>query len=66
MFIQKHLDMFKSTVDKYFELPEEQRWAGGYATVSLSDYLQKKMSEFRKSGYLAFTQHDKIQQGATN
>tara|TARA_B110000908_G_C10264115_1_gene461993 strand:+ start:3652 stop:4377 length:726 start_codon:yes stop_codon:yes gene_type:complete len=42
MFIKKHLDMFKSTVDKYFELPEEQRWAGGYATVSLSDYLQKK------------------------
>ena len=42
MFIKKHLDIFKSTVDKYFELPEEQRWAGGYATVSISDYLHKK------------------------
>lgn len=42
MFIKKHLDMFKSTVDKYFELPEGQRWAGGYATISLAGYLEKK------------------------
>ena len=42
MFIEKHLEIFKSTVDKYFELPEEERWTGGYATASLSDYLQKQ------------------------
>ena len=27
--------MFKSTFDKYFELPEEQRRAGEYPTASL-------------------------------
>lgn len=42
MFVQKHLKIFKSTVDKYFELPEEQRWAGGYATISLVSYLEKQ------------------------
>ena len=46
MFIQKHLEIFKSTVDKYFDLLEEQRWAGGYATSSLVDYLENKCLNF--------------------
>ena len=42
MFVNKHLEVFKSTVDKYGELPEEERWAGGYATISLVGYLEKQ------------------------
>ena len=42
MFVNKHLEVFKSTVDKYVELPEEERWAGGYATISLVGYLEKQ------------------------
>ena len=46
MFVQKHLEIFKSTVDKYFELSEEKRWAGGYATISLVSYLEKQCLNF--------------------
>ena len=46
MFTPEHLEIFKSTVKKYFDLPKEQRWAGGYATVSLVDYLEKKCLNF--------------------
>lgn len=49
MFVRKHLEIFKSTVGKYFELPEEQRWAGGYATNSLADYLENKCSNLGNS-----------------
>ena len=46
MFIPEHLEVFKSSVKKYFELPEAQRWAGGYAAISLVDYLEKKCLNF--------------------
>ena len=46
MFTPEHLEVFKSSVKKYFELPEAQRWAGGYPTISLVDYLEKKCLNF--------------------
>jgi len=46
MFTPEHLEVFKSSVKQYFELPEAQRWTGGYATISLVDYLEKKCLNF--------------------
>jgi hypothetical protein len=64
MFIRKHLEIFKSTIDRYFELPEEQRWAGGYTTISLSDYLQRKCLNLENLDILPLlstTKFDRVQ-----